>query len=76
MQSDSGLHHSTSIQSGLQSGLLRASSGITESMKSAVERTTSIKTAISKQTSASTKDFLAALQSTANGDLEEASVQV
>lgn len=71
LQSDSGLQHSSS----LHSGLLRASSGVAEGMRSAIERTSSMKSAISRSSSAGAKDLLAALQSTANGDLEEATEQ-
>ena len=71
MQSDSGLQHSSS----LHSGLLRAGSGVAEGMRSAIERTSSMKSAISRSSSAGAKDLLAALQSTANGDLEEATEQ-
>ena len=46
-----------------------------EGMKSALESTSSMKSAISRSSSAGAKDLLAALQSTANGDLEDATEQ-
>lgn len=60
----------------MQSGLLRASSGLAEGMRSAIERTTSMKSTISRNSSAGAREILAALQDTANGDLGEASEKV
>lgn len=58
------------------SGLLRASSGVKDGLKSALERTSSIQSAISRSSSAGAMEVLSALQHTATGDFRGASIQV
>lgn len=59
----------------MQAGLAKATSNVAEGLKSSLEHASSVK-AISRSSSAGTKEFLAALHSTAHGDFEGAKEQV